>query len=319
MQHTTVITISNAKGGVGKTTLATNLAHGLAEKGLKVLLVDCDPQSNCSSFLGAPSGKGVYKLLTSDPTDVDDSINISKKIVKTKYHNLFLLPADSDIVHAQTTMNSQNKDISFMFQALARFMVGRMQNPHWQHIAPVFKADGEEDGRIAPVQVIIMDTAPSAGGIQERAIWASDFLIIPTQPAQPAMEGMVKLAKQCSVMKEKGGWRGGILGFLPNCVEGFETKETKLQMAELRKAPPQLILPVIHTSVAFRESVASCMTIIDYARQKGSTDGARRGAAEFQALIDLVAGRIAQQMIPTTAGRTANRTAASAAARPTAG
>ena len=74
MQHTTIITVSNAKGGVGKTTFSTNLAAGLAAMGLKVLLVDGDPQANCSTLLGVPQGKGVYKLLTSDPVDPADRL-----------------------------------------------------------------------------------------------------------------------------------------------------------------------------------------------------------------------------------------------------
>ncbi len=304
MNFTVVITVSNAKGGVGKTTLSTNLAAGLAAKGMKVLLVDGDPQANCSSFLGAPQGKGVYKLLTSDPGDVDDSVNIAKKVVRTRYPGLFLLPGDTSIVTAQTAMASENKDIAYMRESLERFMFGRRANPHWKDIAGCFKMEGEDESRIAPIQVIVIDTAPSAGGIQERAIWASDFLIIPTQPAKPAMEGMVKLAKACAVMKEKGGWRGGILGFLPNCVERPETNETKAQMAELRRAPAELILPTIHEAVAFRESVAFCQSIFDYAATT-KKEGAKRGAEEFQGIVDLVARRIAQRMVPDTSARPA--------------
>lgn len=306
MQPTTIFTVSNAKGGVGKTTFSTNLAAGLAAMGRKVLLVDGDPQANCSTLLGVPQGKGVYKLLTSDPLDQDDSINIAKKVVNTPVPNLWLLPGDPEIVHAQTLINSQNKDIAFLFHALGRFLFGRGKNPHWPEIAGRFWVEGETDSRITPLQVIVIDTAPSAGGIQERAIWASDFLIIPTKPERLAMRGVMTLAKQCQMMKEQMGWQGGIMGILPNCIEGRITRETQAQMEDLSKLPSQLILPAVHETVAFREAASACMTIFEYARQ-AKTDGAKKGAAEYQAIVDMVARRISQNAAASKAPqRTAN-------------
>lgn len=296
MQHTTIITVSNAKGGVGKTTFSTNLAAGLAAMGLKVLLVDGDPQANCSTLLGVPQGKGVYKLLTSDPVDPDDSVNIARKVVHTPVPNLWLLPGDPEIVHAQTLINSQNKDIAFLYHALSRFLFGRGKNPHWPEIAGRFRVEGETENRIMPLQVTVIDTAPSAGGIQERAIWASDFLIIPTKPERLAMRGVMTMARQCQLMKEQMGWQGGILGILPNCIEGRMTRETQAQMDDLCKLPPQLILPAVHETVAFREAASACMTIFAYARQ-AKTDGAKKGAAEYRVIVDMVARRISQ--IPT--------------------
>lgn len=300
--QTTIFTISNAKGGVGKTTFSTNLAAGLAAMGFKVLLVDGDPQANCSTLLGVPQGKGVYKLLTSDPNDPDDSINIARKVVNTPLPNLWLLPSDPEIVHAQTLINAHNKDIAFLFHALGRFLIGWGKNPHWQEIAGRFRLEGEADNRITPLQVIVIDTAPSAGGIQERAIWASDFLIIPTKPERLAMRGVMTLAKQCQTMKEQMAWRGGILGILPNGIEGRMTRETQAQMSDLGLLPAQLILPAIHETVAFREAASACMTIFEYARQ-AKTDGAKKGAAEYQAIVEMVAWQIHRSAAATNAAR----------------
>ena len=62
----TIVTIANQKGGVGKTTTAVNLAHGLVLSGKKVLLVDLDPQGQCATILGLKSEPGAFNLLVSE-------------------------------------------------------------------------------------------------------------------------------------------------------------------------------------------------------------------------------------------------------------
>jgi cellulose biosynthesis protein BcsQ len=61
------IAIGNQKGGVGKTTTAVTLAHGLALQNYNVLLVDLDPQGQCSSLLGLEQEAGVFNLLVNRP------------------------------------------------------------------------------------------------------------------------------------------------------------------------------------------------------------------------------------------------------------
>ena len=63
---TTTITIANQKGGVGKTTTAVTLAHGLVLQGKHVLLTDLDPQGQCASILGLKQEPGAFNLLVAD-------------------------------------------------------------------------------------------------------------------------------------------------------------------------------------------------------------------------------------------------------------
>lgn len=81
--------VLNNKGGVGKSTIAVHIAHGLAIKGKKVLIIDMDGQNDASLFLGFTSedyNKTLYDLL------MDESISLSECIVKAR-ENLDLLPS----------------------------------------------------------------------------------------------------------------------------------------------------------------------------------------------------------------------------------
>lgn len=87
-----IICISNFKGGVGKTTTATNLSYNLASLGFKVLLVDADPQGNSSYFYGK------YDELKVSLADVLTRVVTAKKaIVRTKYNNLDILPSNKQL------------------------------------------------------------------------------------------------------------------------------------------------------------------------------------------------------------------------------
>ncbi len=63
---TVTITIANQKGGVGKTTTAVSLAHGLVLQGKKVLLIDLDPQGQCATILGLKPEPGAFNLLVAE-------------------------------------------------------------------------------------------------------------------------------------------------------------------------------------------------------------------------------------------------------------
>ena len=93
---TTVFTIANQKGGVGKTTTAVNLAAALAEQKIHTLLIDLDPQANATSAVGIEkqSGKSLYGPIRGEASALE-------MITPTAYEHLALIPSEEDLAAAE--------------------------------------------------------------------------------------------------------------------------------------------------------------------------------------------------------------------------
>ena len=156
-----IITISNTKGGTGKTTTTLNLATELANLNKKVLLVDLDPQGSLSKALIGESElikhQGIGELLT------NSLLNPADYIVKTKIENVYIIPCRPSLsdVSIKLLMNAN-------FFALKSIL----------KIVPGFT-------------FILIDTQPSKNILMLNAFSASDFVLIPTNPGvYPLMDIM---------------------------------------------------------------------------------------------------------------------------------
>jgi len=170
-----IIAIANQKGGVGKTTTAVNLGFALAEEGVRVLLIDLDPQGNATSSLGMQEleGESLYEPLLG-------GVSVAEKILPTRLPRLFIVPADLDLAGAEV-------EIARMSDHLTRLK---------ETLLPL-RADDTFD-------YVLLDCPPSLGILMTNALAAADELLTPIQCEYFALEGLVKIVRVIEQVRDSG-------------------------------------------------------------------------------------------------------------------
>ncbi|MEU1206607.1 ParA family protein [Nocardia sp. NPDC005825] len=264
-----VITIANQKGGVGKTTTAVNLAAALAIQGMRVLVIDLDPQGNASTALGIPHQSGTpssYELLIGE-CSVSDAIQQSP-------HNerLLCIPATIDLAGAEIELVSM----------VAR--EGRLK-----------AAIQEANLAGYDIDYVMIDCPPSLGLLTVNAMVAAKEVLIPIQCEYYALEGVGQLLRNIGLVQAHLNPGLHVSTVVLTMYDG-RTKLADQVAEEVRSHFGDAVLrSVIPRSVKVSEAPGYGMTVLDY-------DPGSRGAMSYlDAGREIAARNSARQAAPVPA------------------
>jgi chromosome partitioning protein len=181
-KQTTIITIANQKGGVGKTTTAVNLAAALAKHGLHILVIDTDPQGNASTALNIDHRVGtpdVYSVLVEE---VDFS-EVVKPVAEIE--NLFCAPATIDLAGAEIELVSLVAREYRLQRALNKYL------------------DFHKEKYNKAIDYVFIDCPPSLGLLTLNALVAAKEVLIPIQTEYYALEGLGQLMNNVNLVKKQ--------------------------------------------------------------------------------------------------------------------
>jgi chromosome partitioning protein len=254
--RTRVITVSNQKGGVGKTTTVVNLAAALSKFGARVLVIDLDPQGNASTGLGIEHREGTpsaYDVVVGD-AEIADVVQES-----SEFAGLLCVPATIDLAGAEIELVS---------------MVAREQR--LARSLKIYLADVDES-----IDYVFIDCPPSLGLLTINAFVAASEVLIPIQCEYYALEGLSQLLKNIQLIEKHLNPDLRVSTILLTMYDS-RTNLAHQVAADVRDHfPAQVLDSVIPRSVRISEAPSYGQSVISYDSSSSGSLSYLEAAAEI--------------------------------------
>ena len=249
-----VITVTNQKGGVGKTTTSINLAYYLAKSGARTLLIDFDPQGNASSGLGI------------DKRDLERTLcdvmlgeaKLSDVVIENKAKNLYIAPTIPELANVEVQM-AKLKD---KFRILAK-SIDEVENDY---------------------EYIIIDSPPSLSLLTVNGMIAADYLLLPVQTEFYALEGVAQLLESMDLVRRGVNPHLQLLGVVATMYDKRLALSSQVLAEVKRYFKDKVFETVIPRNVRLAEAPSHGVPI-------GQYDRFSKGAKAYKALAEEVIER----------------------------
>ena len=241
--HTRILTVANQKGGVGKTTTTVNVAAALAQAGLRVLVIDIDPQGNASTALGIDHHADVpsiYDVLL-DGKAITEVVQECADVA-----NLWCVPATIDLAGAEIELVSVVARETRMQRALSTYL------------------DGATERGEARFDYVLIDCPPSLGLLTVNAFVAADEVFIPIQCEYYALEGLSQLLKNIELIKSHLNPGLHVSTILLTMYDGRTRLSAQVAEEVRTHFPAHVLRATVPRSVRISEAPSHGQTVMTY-------------------------------------------------------
>lgn len=251
----TVISVTNQKGGVGKTTSAVNIAYYLAKKGNKTLLIDFDPQGNATSGLGIDKQE-----LDGTMSDVIlEAKLLADIILPTEHKNLYLAPATPHLANTEVELAQANRRFTRLKNAVETLPAG--------------------------YDFIIIDSPPSLSLLTVNGLIAARYVLLPVQAEFYALEGLGQLLETMKLVRKSMNPTLDLLGVLPTMVDGRTTLSGQVHEEIKKHFPGKVFKNTIPRNIRLAEAPSHGLPV-------GAYDKFSKGARAYKAVTKEVLERV---------------------------